>query len=456
MLKDKTVALAAALGMLALAIGGAGDGKTDSGKKSTKTRQPTMIVDPADDAAGAAAVAPSVWIGVRLTPIPEVLGAHLGRSGLMVSNVVSGSPADTAGIERYDVIVSINGKPVGEMSELVENIVANGTGKAAQISVLRGGKERKISVTPVERPDDFATKFKYEDPAATDVSPDVQYFGHQFKRDPAGNWLLEPLGRLPALPDDVKDSLNDLSNPAWRQWQDVFKGMTNDPFRLRIQPDRDDPDRFLFFYPDGGDENTNVEISITASENGQTISVRRASDGTVTVERTDADGKRSEASYDNLDEVREADAEAYRTYRRFSGYRSRPVITVPPDLRNLGPMQRDFQEKIQKAIEKAREQTERALRETGRVRDLAREQVRMRSESHSTGGDGASTESVSLSVDDGHVKLSITKDGDTRTYEFDSADEFKKAEPELYKKYHSLLRDAGVRSQVRPMQVAAV
>src|SRR5262249_40052513 len=137
----------------------------------------------------------------------------------------------------------------------------------------------------------------------------------------------------------------DLSNPAWQRWQDVFKGLTNDPFRIRIQPDADDPDRFQFFYPDGGDENTEVEISISASENGQTISVHRAKDGSMGAERVDADGERTEASYSNQDELRSSDPEAYRTYRRFSGYRSRPMITLPPDMKNLGPMQKDFQEK---------------------------------------------------------------------------------------------------------------
>src|SRR5207249_1365351 len=114
-----------------------------------------------------------------------------------------------------------------------------GTNKAAQITVLREGQERRISVTPVERPQDFATKCKYEEPEQPEGSADAQYFGHAFKRDAAGNWMLEPLGRLPGLPDDVKDSLNDLSNPAWQQWQDAFKGLTNDPFRIRVQPDSD-------------------------------------------------------------------------------------------------------------------------------------------------------------------------------------------------------------------------
>ncbi|HPC21994.1 MAG TPA: hypothetical protein PK920_05860, partial [Phycisphaerae bacterium] len=31
---------------------------------------------------------PSQWLGVRLTPIPEPLAAHIGENGVMVANVV--------------------------------------------------------------------------------------------------------------------------------------------------------------------------------------------------------------------------------------------------------------------------------------------------------------------------------------------------------------------------------
>lgn len=440
MRKNTTVVLAATLGMLTVMAAGAGDGKTRPGTSGSTNRVPTMIVDPADATSPRDTGAVSdVWIGVRLTPVPDSLSAHLGRTGLMVANVVSGSPADTAGVERYDVVTSFNGTPVAAMQDLVGAIAQLGAGAAGDMTVIRGGKERTLRITPEQRPDDYSVSYKYDEPSPADVSPGAQYFGHTFKRDPSGNWILEPLGRMFALPDDVKNSLNDLSNPAWRQWQDAFKGFSADPFRFRIQPDRDDPDSFLFFYPDGNDENANVEISITATEGGRTIAVKRHADGGVTIERTEADGTRSEASYESLDELRDADPDAYRTYRRFSGYRSRPMITLPPDLKNLGPMQRDFQEKVQRAIEKAREQAERALQDVGRVRDQIRSHTGVKT---FVGRDGASSESVSLSVEDGRVRLSITRNGDTQSYEFDSIDEFRTSEPELFKQYESLLRGA--------------
>lgn len=435
MKRNMMVVLATTVGLLSIAVVGAGD----SGSR-TRRQAPRMIVDPGD--AGQAAPASSVWIGVRLTPVPEAVRAHISRDGLMISNIVSGSPADDAGLKRYDVITSFNGTSVTRMEELTAAIAEAGENKASIIGVLRGGNQLELSITPASRPTDAAAmKYKHEDAPGPDASPEAQYFGHRFQRDATGNWVLEPLGRLPGLPDDVKNSLNDLSNPAWQQWHDMFKGLTTDPLRFRVQPDNDDPDRFLFFYPESGDENANVEIRISASENGETITIQRGPDGTMTVERVDANGKRSETTYATQDELRNGDAEAYRTFRRYSGYRSRPMITLPPDMKNLQPMQQDFQEKIQKALERAREQTERALQGAGRTRDLVREQNRMRTQTNVS--DGTTSESISLTIDDGRIRLSISKDGDTKSYEFENADDFKNAEPDLYKKYEALLRGAG-------------
>ena len=61
-------------------------------------------------------------IGVRCTPIPAPLAAHLERDGLMIANISEGSPADEAGLKRYDVVVSFGGRGIVEMDDLLEAI----------------------------------------------------------------------------------------------------------------------------------------------------------------------------------------------------------------------------------------------------------------------------------------------------------------------------------------------
>ena len=43
--------------------------------------------------------------------------------------------------------------------------------------------------------------------------------------------------------------------------------------------------------------------------------------------------------------------------------------------------------------------------------------------------------------DEGHITLRIVEKGTTRTYEFDSREDFQKSEPELYKRFGGALED---------------
>lgn len=66
--------------------------------------------------------------------------------GALVAQVLEGSPAARAGIERGDVIVSVDGRPVSSAQE-VKNIVGlKGSGVTVQMRLLRGNDERVATV----------------------------------------------------------------------------------------------------------------------------------------------------------------------------------------------------------------------------------------------------------------------------------------------------------------------
>ena len=55
------------------------------------------------------------WIGIRIAPVSSELASHLKLkegAGLMISNIVKGSPADKAGLGRYDVMLKVAGKAI--------------------------------------------------------------------------------------------------------------------------------------------------------------------------------------------------------------------------------------------------------------------------------------------------------------------------------------------------------
>ncbi len=67
------------------------------------------------------------------------------RSGSFVTNVAPGSPADKAGLERYDVIVEFNGQPVKNSHDLSFKIAETAPGTKVDIKVIRDGKEKILT-----------------------------------------------------------------------------------------------------------------------------------------------------------------------------------------------------------------------------------------------------------------------------------------------------------------------
>lgn len=79
-------------------------------------------------------------LGVSIMPVPERLAAcfdFAGRSGVLVSKVVSGSAAEQAGIRKGEIIFSWNGKDTGEPKDLVAAIVATDLSARAKVGLWR-------------------------------------------------------------------------------------------------------------------------------------------------------------------------------------------------------------------------------------------------------------------------------------------------------------------------------
>jgi S1-C subfamily serine protease len=69
------------------------------------------------------------------------------NSGAVIIDVVSGSPADEAGLEPYDVIVAADGEAITTNSQLVRNIQGRAPGSQVAFTVYRGTQELTITVT---------------------------------------------------------------------------------------------------------------------------------------------------------------------------------------------------------------------------------------------------------------------------------------------------------------------
>ncbi len=94
------------------------------------------------------------WIGTPVSPVDATLRSHLpslpGESGLVVNDVVKGSPSEQASIQKDDILVAMDGKPLKNSDALIAQIQAS-QGKPVPMHLLRAGKPLTVTITPAKR-----------------------------------------------------------------------------------------------------------------------------------------------------------------------------------------------------------------------------------------------------------------------------------------------------------------
>ncbi len=108
---------------------------------------------------------------------PAVARVYGVKSGVTIANVVSGSPADQAGLKVGDTIVSVDGKPVKNGDELVADISSRKPGSTAKIGYMRNGKEGSTSVTIANRAKLFASRLGEEEEGNGEATPTPSKLG---------------------------------------------------------------------------------------------------------------------------------------------------------------------------------------------------------------------------------------------------------------------------------------
>lgn len=81
-------------------------------------------------------------------------GAYIAPTQNGQAAIVSGSPADKAGLKEKDIITAINGTKIDEKNSLVSTLGRFGVGETVELTVVRDGKEQKISVKLEAAPQD--------------------------------------------------------------------------------------------------------------------------------------------------------------------------------------------------------------------------------------------------------------------------------------------------------------
>ncbi len=373
------------------------------------------------------------WLGVSIGSVTDTLAAQIDveDQGVVVLNVVVGSPAEDAGLQVHDIVLSVNGEVIeGEdvvqrVSRLVKMIGAHNPGEAVELAVVRGGRTITVSAELGSRPATAAITWKAEWEPETVVEEKIHTIGKMLHRGPDGEWILESLGDL--------------------------EGMGDLPCNIRK------------LFPKSGTSSTRItvdgnstSIRCTIKRDGEVLTVEQEDGGQIIVKRIDADGDETTATYTDKEKLLEADEEAYELLNSSSGYSVihlniegiEALEDIDIDLRDLKG--HAFQWKME---------LEDSLQEAGEAYETAMEQIEELMEQWKSTGKG--TPHVLRGIpglpslpgllhmskpkhqfelgEDGSIEIRIRKGDSELVQLYSDEDDLAKRNPRLYAKYRDLM-----------------
>jgi serine protease Do len=191
-------------------------------------------------------------VGMSLQTITPEMAGGLGLArdyGVLVSDVWPRGPAEAAGLQTGDILVSVDGQPAENLPTVNYSFRLRDSTEKVQIVVLRGTTEHTLSVVAVEQKSEFDTMASLADPEKNLV-PELGILGIEI--DPrdvtAASGLRDPYGivvaaraagarsEVPLQPRDVIRSLNNTKMYALNQLRTAVSELKpGAPVTLQVQ-----------------------------------------------------------------------------------------------------------------------------------------------------------------------------------------------------------------------------
>jgi serine protease Do len=95
------------------------------------------------------------YLGIRIQELTKELAQSFGletTQGVLIAEVSQGSPAAEAGLQSGDIIVSVNGESMSDVSQLRNTVAMMAPGTEVSVEIVRDGKRREITVELGELP----------------------------------------------------------------------------------------------------------------------------------------------------------------------------------------------------------------------------------------------------------------------------------------------------------------
>jgi S1-C subfamily serine protease len=94
------------------------------------------------------------WVGItRITDVTPENAQDVGASeagGVVVLEMLRGSPADRAGLQPGDIVIAVDGRPVAEATHFRNELAAAKVGEDLRLTVVRNGRRTEVTVAVEE------------------------------------------------------------------------------------------------------------------------------------------------------------------------------------------------------------------------------------------------------------------------------------------------------------------
>jgi S1-C subfamily serine protease len=92
------------------------------------------------------------WLGVTSDDLDSTTTTRIGRSGTILIEIARGGPADTAGLQVGDIVVTIDDSPITSSSALVVTLRSREVGDSVTVTYIRDGVQRLTTSILGNRP----------------------------------------------------------------------------------------------------------------------------------------------------------------------------------------------------------------------------------------------------------------------------------------------------------------
>lgn len=130
------------------------------------------------------------WLGIEVLSQLRDPSQIDSTTGVVVRNIIPGSPAAKSGLKVGDVILSIDGVEMTDSNTLIQHVARKMPNSVLAVQVVRGSKNMNIDITLAERPTQTEVAVPMEIPADPEL-------------------LLEPDPNGPPLTDEQRAQLRE-------------------------------------------------------------------------------------------------------------------------------------------------------------------------------------------------------------------------------------------------------